>query len=445
MDDLEFPAQPEKPKMDKKKIGIICGIVGGVLVVAIAVVIILSAVLQPKADTGWGAQYYSYLKAAAAENKASEIGLSDNTKYMLSFLKFDDTEMPIMVLREADGKYLNLYRIESEDKISFTQDQQKYPSDVITVEYLYDNYREVYDYFAHFTRNKKQSEYISLSDGDTDYVIDANDVRTAKDYATGEVYSVSQYDQTLIDPEVQLPEEKEFFFTPDEAKFAENKANFDASVKAYQPVSELLTNEKKTAVTQKASEINETLNTIADLIADQTVAEDNFHEFVDEDLKYFLAAYLGPVYGWNTIYKYDKRPSSECEAYKPLESSGEYPFCYILTGAGSKAEMKEELLKHISETTLANIDRKYIAGTMGDFVDYNGNVWWMLEGGIGGVGYGSLSPANATFGSVNDKTNSVTVYWKLRDAAGDVCDNFTITLQAEDGDYKVVSYTHSDR
>ena len=106
--------------------------------------------------------------------------------------------------------------------------------------------------------------------------------------------------------------------------------------------------------------------------------------------------------------------------------------------------MKEELLKHISESVLKNIDNKYIAGTLGDFDEFNNNVWWVLEGGVGGIGYDSLSPANATFMSVNESTGSVTVRWKLYQL-NDITDNFTITLAPTEGDYKVISYTHSDK
>lgn len=455
MDEMDTPVQPEEAKigMSKgKKIGIICAIVAGVLVVAAIVILVLVLSNKKESKPAWSEQYYAYLEKAAAENKAKDVGLEDNTKYMLSFLKFDDYEQPVMALRAADGKMLNLYYIKGEDEIDYITNRQKLPSDDISLEYLYDNYREVYDYFAHYTRNKKISEYIALGDelknggeSQTSYIIDKDDARSAKDYELNKTYSVSQYDQTFVAPDIQLPEEKEIFFTPDEAKFAENKAVFLAAVAAYKPIDELLTNDKKTLVTEKASETNELLNLIADLIADQTITSDNFHEFIDEDLKYFMAAYQGALYGWNTIYKYESHPSSECEAYKPLPSGiTQYSSCFLLVGAGSKAKMKEELLKHISESVLKNIDNKYIAGTLGDFDEFNNNVWWVLEGGVGGIGYDSLSPANATFMSVNESTGSVTVRWKLYQL-NDITDNFTITLAPTEGDYKVISYTHSDK
>ena len=315
MDEMDTPIQPEGAKigMSKgKKIGIICAIVAGVLIVAAIVILVLVLSNKKESKPAWSEQYYAYLEKAAAENKAKDVGLEDNTKYMLSFLKFDDYEQPVMALRAADGKMLNLYYIKGEDEIGYITNQQKLPSDDISLEYLYDNYREVYDYFAHYTRNKKISEYIALGDelknggeSQTSYIIDKDDARSAKDYELNKTYSVSQYDQTFVAPDIQLPEEKEIFFTPDEAKFAENKAVFLAAVAAYKPIDELLTNDKKTLVTEKASETNELLNLIADLIADQTITSDNFHEFIDEDLKYFMAAYQGALYGWNTIYKYE--------------------------------------------------------------------------------------------------------------------------------------------
>ena len=103
-----------------------------------------------------------------------------------------------MALRATDGKVLNLYYIKGEDEINYVTNLQKMPSDAITVEYLYDNYREVYDYFAHYTRNKKISEYIALGDelknggeSQTSYIIDKDDARSAKDYELNKTYSVS--------------------------------------------------------------------------------------------------------------------------------------------------------------------------------------------------------------------------------------------------------------
>jgi hypothetical protein len=356
-----------------------------------------------------------------------------------------------MVLRDKTGENLNMYYIQDE-KVNAVVNTPKTSGDEMTVEYLYDIQREKFDYFLRHKESDSVSEYVSMSEqlanngsSNVRYIVDDTKKTSVKDFESGEVKEVSEYEQTFVKPDVASAKENEFVFTDDEEKLELNKKAFGENESSYKDISVLMTGEKRDATKELADAVFERLNEIEDIRSKQTVTADNFHDIIDEDLKYFVAAYLGPMDGWNTIYKYVEKPSKSCEKYKPLsEGWDEYSTCVVLQNAGSKAKMKEAMQEHLSDAVITNIDRKFIAGTLGDFGDHDGDVWWMVEGGIDGPGYDSLDPSKATFVSANQDTGSVTVRWKLY-VMGSVSDNFLITLQQTDGDYKVINYTRTDR
>ena len=450
-----FPKKTKKkskgPARNGKKVGIIAGVIGGIVLIAAVVTLVLVLAIDNTIKTEWGKTYYAYLEDSAIENKGEDIGLKKDVSYWLSFLKFDAFENPVMILRDKTGENLNMYYIQDE-KVNAIVNTPKTSGDEMTVEYLYDIQREKFDYFLRHKESDSVSEYVSMSEqlanngsSNVRYTVDDTKKTSVKDFESGEVKEVSEYEQTFVKPDVASAKENEFVFTDDEEKLELNKKAFGENESSYKDINVLMTGEKRDATKELANAVFERLNEIEDIRSKQTVTADNFHDIIDEDLKYFVAAYLGPMDGWNTIYKYVEKPSKSCEKYKPLsEGWDEYSTCVVLQNAGSKAKMKEAMQEHLSDAVITNIDRKFIAGTLGDFSDHDGDVWWMVEGGIGGPGYDSLDPSKATFVSANQDTGSVTVRWKLY-VMGFVSDNFLITLQQTDGDYKVISYTRTDR
>lgn len=439
-----------KPKKSIRHLGLFIGI--GCAVVVVAVIVVLALVLSRKSSiaTDWAKTYYDYLADATKNDHGKDIGLQAGTTYALSFRKFDNYEQPVMMLRETNGKNINIYGIDGEE-IKATVNERQNENDRLSVELLYDIQREKYDYFIHHLRSKKESEYISLSeqlkgkdDAKVSYLIKSDDKASVKDYESGEVYEVSAFDQTFVAPELEKVVEYDFIFSANEEEFKNNEKAVAAAEKAYVSTDSLLTATKKDEVAKAVEDIYNRLNELEDVRAKQTLTEENFHDFLDEDLRWFMAAYLGPYRGWPTVYEYEFKESSTCEAHHKPEEVEKFESCILLSGAGSTAKIKEEMKKHLSDSVITNIDRRFIAGTLGEFTDYNGDVYWMREQNMGEKNYDSVTAKDATFVSVNQSTGAVTVRWRL-EAMGYVTDNFTITLQQTDGDYKVISYTRSDR
>ncbi len=438
-----------RPKKSVRHLGLYIGIACGVIVIAI--IVVMALVLSHKNDISadWAKTYYDYLANAAKEDRGKEIGLQTGTTYALSFRKFDNYEQPVMVLRETSGKNINVYGINGE-KIDTAINERQKEDDKLSVELLYDMQREKYDYFIHHLLSKKESEYLSLSEQLTgkaeakvSYLVKEENKASVKDYESGDIYEVSAYDQTFVAPELEKVVEYDFIFTANEEEFKQNEKAIAAAEKAYISTDSLLTETKKDEVAKAVEDIYVRLNEIEDVRAAQTLTEENFHDFLDEDLRWFMAAYLGPQRGWSTVYKYDFKDSSVCEAHHKPEEVEVFDACILLTGAGSKAKIKEEMQKHLSDSVITNIDRRFIEGTLGEFTDFNGDVYWMREQNTSETNYDSVTAKDATFMGVNQNTGVVTVRWKL-EAMGYVKDNFTITLQQTDGDYKVISYTRSD-
>ena len=439
-----------KPKKTARHLGLYIGIGCGVLAVAAIVVVALVLSHKNSITTDWAKTYYDYLADAAKNDRGKDIGLQTGTTYALSFRKFDNFEQPVMILRETSGKNINIYGING-DRVDASFNERQKEDDKLSVELLYDIQREKYDYFIHHLLSKKESEYISLSeqlkgaaDAKVSYLIKSDDKTSVKDYESGDVYEVSMYDQTFVAPELEKVIEYDFIFTANEDEFKKNEKAIAAAEKDYVPIDSLLTATKKDEVSKAVDDIYVRLNEIEDVRAKQTLTEENFHDFLDEDLRWFMAAYLGPQRGWSTVYKYDYKDSSVCEAHHKPDESEHFESCILLAGAGSKAKIKEEMQKHLSDSVITNIDRRFIEGTLGEFTDFNGDVYWMREQNAGEKNYDSVTAKDATFIGVNQSTGAVTVRWKL-EAMGYVTDNFTITLQQTDGDYKVISYTRSDR
>ena len=395
-----FPKKTKKkskgPARNGKKVGIIAGVIGGIVLIAAVVALVLVLTIDNTIKTEWGKTYYAYLEDSAIENKGEDIGLKKDVSYWLSFLKFDAFENPVMILRDKTGENLNMYYIQDE-KVNAIVNTPKTSGDEMTVEYLYDIQREKFDYFLRHKESDSVSEYVSMSEqlanngsSNVRYTVDDTKKTSVKDFESGEVKEVSEYEQTFVKPDVASAKENEFVFTDDEEKLELNKKAFGENESSYKDINVLMTGEKRDATKELANAVFERLNEIEDIRSKQTVTADNFHDIIDEDLKYFVAAYLGPMDGWNTIYKYVEKPSKSCEKYKPLsEGWDEYSTCVVLQNAGSKAKMKEAMQEHLSDAVITNIDRKFIAGTLGDFSDHDGDVWWMVEGGIGGPGYDS--------------------------------------------------------
>ena len=449
-----FPKKTKKksggPIRDGKKAGIIAGAISSIVLIAIIVVLVLVSATDNMIKTEWGETYYAYLEDSIENEKGEDVGLKKDAGYWLSFLKFDALEKPVMVLRDKAGANLNLYYIQ-DGKVNAIVNTQKTSGDEMAVEYLYDIQRDKFDYFLIHKESKTVSEFVSMSEqlanngsSNVKYIIDESKKTSIKDFESGETKEVSEYEQSFVKLDVASAKENEFIFTADAKKRDLNKKAFSGSESGYKDINDLVTGEKRDAAKEVANAVFERLNEIEDIRSKQTVTADNFHDIIDDDLKYFIAAYLGPMEGWNTIYRYVDKPSKSCESYKPLsEGVDKYSTCVTLQNAGSKAKMKEAMQKHLGDAVIMNIDRRFIAGTLGDFSDHDNEVWWMVEDGIGGPSYDSLDPAKATFVSANEDTGSVTVRWKLY-IEGHISDNFLITLQQTDGDYKVISYTRSD-
>ena len=442
----------EEPETKKsvRHLGLYIGV--GCAVVAVAVIVVVALVLSHKNSitTEWAKTYYDYLVNAAKNDQGKEIGLQSGTTYAMSFRKFDNYEQPVMVLRETGGKNINIYGIDGEE-VNKTINERQDENDKLSVELLYDIQREKYDYFIHHLRSKKESEYISLSeqlkgkdDAKVSYIIKSDDKTSVKDYESGEVYEVSAFDQTFVAPELEKVVEYDFIFSANEEELKKGEKAVAAAEKDYVPIDSLLTATKKDEVSKAVEDVYNRLNELEDVRAKQTLTEENFHDFVDEDLRWFMAAYLGPYRGWSTVYKYEFKDSSVCEEHHKPEEAEKFESCILLSGAGSTSKIKEEMKKHLSDSVITNIDRRFIAGSLGEFTDYNGDVYWMREQNAGEKNYDSVTAKDATFIGVNQSTGAVTVRWKL-EAMGYVTDNFTITLQQNEGDYKVISYTRSDR
>ena len=413
---------------------VVIAILGGAIVVVLAVIAFVFLMQNNTVKTEWGKVYYEKLQQVANEKHGAELGLKEGGTYNLSFIEAREVAQPVMAL--SNDEALNLLYFDGEELKAKALGSVK-------LEYLYDMAAKTYDYYV-VTEVENVATYTTVTkiltaDGTADYTIDTTKQYSAKDKDTGETIGLTIFDKTFVRPLINT--DKIEFVYSEEAGMIEAMQGQLAKAEGKYKTQEQIASEMQEAVDKAVAERAEIIAKVDEIRSKQVINKDNFHEMADETLKYFMAAYLGPANGWELVYKYRHHASADCEKYQKLQVESKFNTCVEVVGVSSKAEMQAQLEKYVSESARKEIDKHFTRGILGDFSEYDGKVWWIEEGSKNGLRYNTLAPSNAKFVSTDAK-GVTTVTWALYQYEAPAY-NFTLKLAYMDGAYQVLSFTLS--
>lgn len=263
--DVQEKQETKEPKNNKLPIIITCIVLGIILIVAIVVGAYFGyKYVQENKTVGteWGDTYYAYLKEAISEESNKEdYGLQNGMNDIeLQFIETEE-QYPVMVMtyNKDNNQYVNLYKTSGSgnvDKVIYTE-----PA---TVEFLYNIKNETYSWYLHTETNKDDS-YKSLNgllqqpdNNKADYTIKKGEETTQKT-VSGDTITLSKFDETFVEPEVETGEKVEF---STELESKDLRENIENAVEEYKPQTEIITDEVKSETEAEVKEMEETKKSI---------------------------------------------------------------------------------------------------------------------------------------------------------------------------------------
>lgn len=212
--------------------------------------------------TEWGDTYYAYLKEAISEESNKEdYGLQKDMKNIeLQFIETEEKN-PVMVMtyEKEDNEYVNLYKTNGSgnvDKVVYTE-----PADV---EFLYNIENESYSWYLH-TETNEQDSYKLLNavledpdNNEADYTIKKGEETTQKT-VSGDTITLSKFDETFVEPEVDIGEKADFSTALEPKGLREN---IEKGVEEFKKQEEIITDEVKSETESKVKEVEETKKSI---------------------------------------------------------------------------------------------------------------------------------------------------------------------------------------
>lgn len=384
----------------KKKVLLILIPVILVIVILAAVIVGLIFALKNKdksIGTKWGDTYYAYLKEATTEKdlKLAEEKygmMNDMKEAKLQFCEVEENEDPAMIMtyEKNKSKYVNVYQITEDDKVSYIAYKQ--PTEI---EYLYNIEKDEYSWYVHTTETNKDSysslknvvnnmkenskksddsKNVNIAELEADYTIEKEKATTTQKTEDGKELTITKFDEIFVKPEIEANEQIDFDIEMSEKEL---KNSIKSAVKNYEKESKKLTDEIKEEVKKKAEASKETTKKITDLKKkdDMKITNENLKTKLGEQLKYFSACYLGSTYGPYQIYKLNdvtgkvNVPGSKDQMVEEV------------VGLESIQKLKDDLKKYITDDVISRL-AKNEGDITKDMHDYNGKVY-IVRGGIG--------------------------------------------------------------
>lgn len=170
-------------------------------------------------------------------------------------------------------------------------------------------------------------------------------------------------------------------------------------------------------------------------IKDATLTTANVQEKIGTHLKWFSAAYLGEVSGWPMVYNYKNVTDS---VTIPAVERSSYAEMYVLEGAKSRENMKNELAKYVDTSlfdSFKNESEEFLYG----LTEYKGDVYWVN----GGVGDGpEIDTSTAEVLSSKDGISEVRL--RRHNLFVDMKQYVIVKVENKNGKYLITGWRESD-
>jgi len=280
-----------------------------IITVAIVIILIVGIIggyigyqyIKTNKTTGsqWGDTYYSYLKSVkeADEEKIQTAGLSKEiTTAQMQFVQVKNDDNPQMVLtyQKDDEKYTNIYFIEDEQNVNvITYDNPT------TLKLLYNREIKEYVWYLYSKEDDKnsykalenilkeaQNETVENSNSQepetsyTDYTFNDNELESNFEVAEGEIPTISKFDKTFIETELDENKLLEINF---EEEDKELKQEFTEAVEQYKTKEEVITEEVKTKTEEQETTLKNKEDEIKQLEEKKKAEEEAAKKAAEEE------------------------------------------------------------------------------------------------------------------------------------------------------------------
>ena len=447
----EKEVEVQQPKKSNKALIITLIVLACVFSFAIIAVILLLVlgIFAKKPETPWGKLYSDKLKEMVEYHqqypKAEMNGVIQGvSNYKIKILDIGE-KYPIMIseAKKEDKIQRIIYYIKDDNKVEYllgeTNDE---------IKLLYNT--ELKDYVWYYESiNDNSSSYMPLGkiigkDKNTDNNSKCFNCTTEKPEQKADKYTdyyfyeretksdtsiekyISNKDKTFIEVDKEVPEQIINIDKPNTIN--KSIANLEET---YKETKDLITSKDKKTVEKQEKVIEEKLEEYNKKQEELALTSSNFQQKVGENLKWFSAAYLGPYYGLNSVYKY-----VDVTGKVSVPGTIAEFMTYEVQGASSIDSIKENILKYMDQSVFDNLNREQYKGLFGEMHNYNGKVY-LVRGGIGAGPY--IKPENARFISYENGIAKIALD-EYDGLSGMKDRTITVTLQYRDGKYMITSY-----
>lgn len=440
--------------MKKKIIFIIIPIVA--IIMILGVFLLLKLFNDNKSvGTTWGDTYYAYLKEAISQEDLDDaeekFGIQlDMEDAKIQFCEVEEDEDPSMIMTYSkdNNEYVNVYQIGEDDKVTYVEYKQPTTLELLynieLKEYIWyicaENSEGVsYSSLKNIIKNLKNKakdpdEDIKVAELEADYTF-KKDEATTVETVDGDTLSIFKFDQIFVRPEIESSKQIDFDI---DIKEKELKELITETVDGYKKQEKIITEDVKTEVNKKVTEVETKLEEMETARQEverkkeeeaKKVTNENLQEKLGDHIKWFSAAYLGTIYGWPSIYKYE-----EVTGTVTLPNAPEGAMIYELKGCKSINSIKTELAKYVSEDKFSKFEET--SDFVKELTEYNGKVYWANLG----VGDGPYIPAKEA--KVQSSENGVTkIVLHEKDAlSGMVSATITVTVEYKDSKYLITDW-----
>ncbi len=448
----EKVVEPIPKKKSNKGLIITIIVLGSLLGIGVIVLLLclILGVFSPKPKTNWGELYAAKIQEAVDYHKkypkAEMYGVVQGiNKYNIKIVDIGE-KYPVMIseAKKDDKTSRMIYYIDN-DKVGYVSseanDDIKLFYNTEVKDYIW--YREtksgITSYYDPIGKIVDQEKSSSISNNKCyNCTTQANNENIKADKYTSYTFYekenlsdtdiekyISYKDQVLIEVEKKVPTKT---IDIDKPKVNEVIANLEES---YKEKEELITNKDAKNVEKVTKEIDEKVEEYNKKQEELALNSSNFQSKVGEHLKWFSAAYSGSYYGFNHVYKYIDVTGK----VKVPGTPSDY-MVYEVSGAKSKEDMKNTVLKYVEQSVFDNLNRRHYKTMFNDLYDYNGKVY-LVEGGIGDGPY--IKPEEARFVSYANGEAKVQLFQK-DPFEGSTTATITVTIRYINGEYKITSY-----
>ena len=338
----------------------------------------------------WADTYYNFIKGSDEEN-SSDTKIKNNSK--IGFIDVAKIENPVMIVEyeKEEKTYTDIYYI-NDGKVNNVINL-----DADNVELLYDINTKQYDWYTHIETEtndtyRKISTQILRKDTEITTEDTATEENTEYTFIKGEEISVEtvdgnkiaipKFDTLFVETEVEVGKVDYHV----DMKDKELKTAIIEGVDKYKTEEEMITEQVKTEVTQKVTEVENKQQEMEIAKEEKAKKEEeemkitaeNIQTKIGEHLKWTALAYLGSDYGLPTVYKVND--VSGTVSIPGVDNS--YMMTYEIVGLKSIQSLKNQIATYISSSAISKLNQSMWGSYTEGLKEYNGKVY-LVRGGIG--------------------------------------------------------------